>query len=181
MNVLDTSIANVSLSAIAGDLGVSPEQGTWVITSFAVANAISLPLTGWLTQRFGQVKLFTASVLLFVIASLACGLAPSIELLIFFRIVQAFVAGPMIPLSQTLLLSSYPKAKAGTALALWSMTTLVAPVMGPLLGGWITDNISWPWIFYINIPVGLLAAGITWGIFHKRESSTRKVPIDGIG
>src|SRR5690349_23106262 len=102
MNVLDTSIANVSLSSIAGDLGVSPEQGTWVITSFAVANAISLPLTGWLTQRYGQVRLFTASVLLFVLASLACGLAPSIELLIFFRIVQGAVAGPMIPLSQTL-------------------------------------------------------------------------------
>ena len=181
MNVLDTSIANVSLSAIAGDLGVSPEQGTWVITSFAVANAISLPLTGWLTQRFGQVKLFTASVLMFVLASLACGLAPSIELLIFFRIVQGFVAGPMIPLSQTMLLSSYPKEKAGTALALWSMTTLVAPVAGPLLGGWITDNISWPWIFYINVPVGIAAAAVTWSIYAKRETATRKIPIDGVG
>src|SRR6186713_2645936 len=158
MNVLDTSIANVSLPAIAGDLGVSPDQGTWVITSFAVANAISLPLTGWLTQRYGQVRLFTASILLFVLASLACGLAPSIEMLIFFRIVQGAVAGPMIPLSQTLLLASYPKEKAGTALAMWSMTTLVAPVAGPLLGGWITDNVSWPWIFYINVPVGLGAA-----------------------
>src|SRR5258707_9937805 len=168
MNVLDTSIANVSLSAIAGDLGVSPEQGTWVITSFGVANAISLPLTGWLTQRYGQVRLFTASILLFVLASIACGLAPSIELLIFFRVVQGAVAGPMIPLSQTLLLSSYPKEKAGTALAMWSMTTLVAPVAGPLLGGWITDNVTWPWIFYINIPVGLLAAAATWTIYAKR-------------
>src|SRR5438874_13127420 len=158
MNVLDTSIANVSIPAIAGDLGVSPDQGTWVITSFAVANAISLPLTGWLTQRYGQVRLFTASILLFVLASLACGLAPSIELLILFRVIQGAVAGPMIPLSQTLLLSSYPKEKAGTALAMWSVTTLVAPVAGPLLGGWITDNMAWPWIFYINIPVGLAAA-----------------------
>ncbi|QJR10511.1 Multidrug export protein EmrB [Usitatibacter rugosus] len=181
MNVLDTSIANVSLSAIAGDLGVSPEQGTWVITSFAVANAISLPLTGWLTQRYGQVRLFTASVLLFVLASIACGLAPSIELLIFFRIVQGAVAGPMIPLSQTLLLASYPKEKAGTALAMWSMTTLVAPVAGPLLGGWITDNISWPWIFYINVPVGLGAAAVTWMIYRKRETATRKLPIDAVG
>ena len=181
MNVLDTSIANVSLSAIAGDLGVSPEQGTWVITSFAVANAISLPLTGWLTQRYGQVRLFTASVLLFVLASLACGLAPSIELLIFFRIVQGAVAGPMIPLSQTLLLASYPKEKAGTALAMWSMTTLVAPVAGPLLGGWITDNMSWPWIFYINIPVGLAAAAVTWMIYRSRETATRKLPIDAVG
>jgi len=181
MNVLDTSIANVSLPAISGDLGVSSTQGTWVITSFAVANAIAVPLTGWLTQRFGQVRLFMASVLLFIISSWLCGLAPNMTMLIAFRALQGFVAGPMIPLSQTLLLSSYPKAKAGLAMAMWSMTTLVAPVMGPLLGGWITDNISWPWIFYINIPVGLLAAGITWGIYHKRESSTRKVPIDGIG
>src|SRR5229473_1740778 len=158
MNVLDTSIANVSLTAIAGDLGVSPEQGTWVITSFAVANAISLPLTGWLTQRYGQVRLFTASILLFALASLACGLAPSIELLILFRVIQGAVAGPMIPLSQSLLLASYPKEKAGTALGMWAITTLVAPVVGPLLGGWLTDNWSWPWIFYINIPVGLVAA-----------------------
>jgi DHA2 family multidrug resistance protein len=181
MNVLDTSIANVSLSAIAGDLGVSPEQGTWVITSFGVANAISLPLTGWLTQRYGQVRLFTASVVLFVLASLACGLAPSLELLILFRVIQGAVAGPMIPLSQALLLSSYPPKKAGTALAFWSITTLVAPVVGPVLGGWITDNIAWPWIFYINIPVGLAAAAGTWMIYHKRETSTRKLPIDAVG
>ncbi|MGZ5177048.1 MAG: DHA2 family efflux MFS transporter permease subunit, partial [Burkholderiales bacterium] len=181
MNVLDTSIANVSLPAIAGDLGVSPEQGTWVITSFGVANAISLPLTGWLSQRYGQVKLFTASILLFVLASLACGFAPSIGLLILFRIIQGVVAGPMIPLSQTLLLSTYPKEKAGMALAMWSITTLVAPVLGPLLGGWITDNVSWPWIFFINIPVGLLAAAATWAIYRRRDTPTRKVPIDKVG
>ena len=181
MNVLDTSIANVSLPAIAGDLGVSPNQGTWVITSFGVANAIAVPLTGWLSQRFGQVRLFTASILLFVLTSWLCGLAPNMTTLIFFRVLQGLVAGPLIPLSQTLLLSSYPKALAGLAMALWSMTTLVAPVMGPLLGGWITDNISWPWIFYINIPVGFGAAFITWSIFKKRESQTRKLPIDSIG
>jgi MFS transporter, DHA2 family, multidrug resistance protein len=181
MNVLDTSIANVSLPAIAGDLGVSPNQGTWVITSFGVANAIAVPLTGWLSQRFGQVRLFMASIILFVITSWLCGLAPNMSTLIFFRVLQGLVAGPMIPLSQALLLSSYPKALAGLAMALWSMTTLVAPVMGPLLGGWITDNISWPWIFYINIPVGFGAAFITWSIFRKRESQTRKLPIDSIG
>lgn len=181
MNVLDTSIANVSLPAIAGDLGVSPNQGTWVITSFGVANAIAVPLTGWLSQRFGQVRLFTASVMLFVLTSWLCGLAPNMITLIFLRVLQGLVAGPMIPLSQSLLLSSYPKALAGLAMALWSMTTLVAPVMGPLLGGWITDNISWPWIFYINIPVGLAAAFITWSIFRKRESATRKLPIDSVG
>ncbi|HUD35171.1 MAG TPA: DHA2 family efflux MFS transporter permease subunit, partial [Variovorax sp.] len=181
MNVLDSSIANVSLPAIAGDLGVSSTQGTWVITSFAVANAIAVPLTGWLTQRFGQVRLFMASVILFMVASLLCGLAPNMTTLIAFRALQGFVAGPMIPLSQTLLLSSYPRAKAGLAMAMWSMTTLVAPVMGPLLGGYITDNISWPWIFYINIPVGIASAAITWALYRKRESNTRKLPIDAIG
>jgi len=181
MNVLDSSIANVSLPSISGDLGVSISQGTWVITSFGVANAISVPLTGWLTQRFGAVRLFTMSVMLFVIASTLCGLAPSIELLIAFRVLQGFVAGPMIPLSQTLLLSTYPPQKAGTALALWGVTTLVAPVAGPLLGGYITDNWTWPWIFYINIPVGIFAAFVTWSIYHKRETPTVKRPIDGVG
>jgi DHA2 family multidrug resistance protein len=181
MNVLDTSIANVSIPAIAGDLGVSPNQGTWVITSYAVANAISVPLTGWLTQRFGQVRLFVTSVLLFVVASILCGLAPSIELLIAARVLQGAVAGPMIPLSQALLLNSYPKEKSGTALGIWSITTLIAPVLGPILGGWISDNYSWPWIFLINIPIGLGAAFIIWKLYHKRESTTRKLPIDGVG
>jgi DHA2 family multidrug resistance protein len=181
MNVLDTSIANVSIPAISGDLGVSPNQGTWVITSFAVSNAISVPLTGWLTQRFGQVRLFITSVLLFVVASLLCGFAPSIELLIAARILQGAVAGPMIPLSQALLLNSYPKEKSGTALAIWSITTLIAPVVGPILGGWISDNYSWPWIFLINIPIGLGAAFIIWKLYGERESKTRKLPIDGVG
>ena len=181
MNVLDTSIANVALPAIAGDLGVSPNQGTWVITSFAVANAISVPLTGWLTQRFGAVRLFTASVLLFVISSWLCGLAPSFESLILFRVMQGAVAGPMIPLSQTLLLQSYPAAKSGMALAMWGMVTLVAPVTGPVVGGWITDNFTWAWIFYINVPIGLLAAAGIWAIYRQRDTPTRKLPIDTIG
>ncbi|MBV8502558.1 MAG: DHA2 family efflux MFS transporter permease subunit [Paucibacter sp.] len=181
MNVLDTSIANVSLPAIAGNLGASPNQGTWVITSFGVANAISVPLTGWLAQRLGAVRLFTASVLLFVLTSWLCGFAPSLEMLIFFRILQGLVAGPMIPLSQAMLLGSYPPAKSGMALSMWSMTTLVAPVAGPLLGGWITDNYAWPWIFYINVPVGIVAAGVTWSVYRHRETPTRKLPIDSVG
>lgn len=181
MNVLDTSIANVSIPAIAGDLGVSPQQGTWVITSFAVANAISVPLTGWLTQRLGQVRLFVGSILLFVLASFLCGMAPNIEFLIAARVFQGAVAGPMIPLSQTLLLASYPAAKSGMALAFWGMTTLVAPIVGPLLGGWISDNYSWPWIFYINLPIGLMAAWMTWSIYRSRESVTKHVPIDKVG
>ncbi|MEI6733594.1 MAG: DHA2 family efflux MFS transporter permease subunit [Comamonadaceae bacterium] len=181
MNVLDSSIANVSLPAIAGDLGVSTNQGTWVITSFGVANAIALPLTGWLSQRFGQVRLFVTSVLLFVLTSWLCGLAPNMTMLIVFRALQGFVAGPMIPLSQGLLLGSYPPALAGLAMGLWAITTLVAPVLGPLLGGWITDNINWSWIFYINIPIGLLSAFMVWTIYHKRESVTHKLPIDSVG
>jgi DHA2 family multidrug resistance protein len=181
MNVLDSSVANVSIPAIAGDMGVGPAQGTWVITAFAVANAISMPLTGWLTRRFGAVRLFTASILLFTLASWLCGLSPTIEALIFFRVLQGMVAGPMIPLSQTLLLASYPRALAGTAMALWGMTVLVAPVVGPVLGGWITDNIAWPWIFYINIPVGLLAAAVTWSIFRGRAHPPQRVPLDRTG
>jgi len=181
MVVLDSSIANVSIPAISGDLGVSTTQGTWVITSFAVANAVAVPLTGWLTQRFGAVRLFMLSTLLFVVASWMCGLAPNIETLIAFRVLQGLVAGPLIPLSQTLLLSSYPRAKAGTALAMWAITTLVAPVAGPLLGGWISDNFSWPWIFYINVPVGFLAVYATWLIYRHRETPTHKLPIDKVG
>ena len=181
MNVLDTSIANVSIPTISGDLGVSSSQGTWVITSFAVANAITVPLTGWLTQRFGQVRLFVISTLLFVLASWLCGFSPTLEALIGFRVLQGAVAGPMIPLSQTLMLASFPREKSGMALAIWSMTTLVAPVAGPVLGGWISDNYDWPWIFYINVPVGLLAAWVSWRIYRNRESATRRLPIDKPG
>jgi MFS transporter, DHA2 family, multidrug resistance protein len=181
MNVLDTSIANVSIPSISGDLGVSSDQGTWVITSFAAANAISVPLTGWLTNRIGQVRLFMWSIVLFVISSWMCGLSPTLGFLLASRVLQGAVAGPMIPLSQTLLLASYPRAKAPMALSLWAMTTLVAPVCGPILGGWISDNISWPWIFYVNIPVGFIAAGMTWFIFRKRESTLHLAPIDGVG
>lgn len=181
MNVLDSSIANVSIPTIAGDLGVSTTQGTWVITSFAVANAITVPLTGWLTQYFGQVRLFVISTLLFVLSSWLCGFAWSFESLVFFRVIQGAVAGPMIPLSQALMLSSYPRAKAGMALALWSMTILVGPIAGPLLGGWISDNYAWSWIFYINVPVGLLAAWGSWQIYKARETRRIRLPIDHIG
>ena len=126
-------------------------------------------------------RLFTASVVLFVIASFLCALAPSLSVLILLRVLQGAVAGPMIPLSQSLLLASYPRNRAGTALAMWSITTLVAPVVGPVLGGWITDNISWPWIFYINVPVGIAAALATWAIYRKRETPTAKVPVDAVG
>ncbi len=181
MQVLDSSIANVSLPHIAGDLAASPNQGTWIITSFGVSNAITLPLTGWLTRRFGDVRLFVLSTLLFTLASWLCGLASSLPMLIAARVLQGAVAGPMIPLSQSLLLANYPPEKKGLALALWSATVVVAPILGPVFGGWITDNISWPWIFYINLPIGLLSAFITWSLLGRRSSATRSVPIDGVG
>ncbi len=181
MQVLDTTIANVSIPTIAGNLGVAPDQGTWVITSFAVANGISVPLTGWLMMRYGVVRTFVVSVLLFTLASLLCGLSWSLPSLIAFRVMQGAVSGPMIPGSQALLLALFPPEKKGTALAIWSMTTLVAPICGPLLGGWISDNYSWPWIFLINVPVGIACAAICWGGLKNSETPTRKLPVDGIG
>ena len=156
MQVLDSTIANVAIPTIAGNLGASNSQGTWVITSFGVANAISIPITGWLAKRIGEVKLFLWSTVLFAIASWLCGMSNSLEMLIFFRVVQGVVAGPLIPLSQSLLLNNYPPAKRSTALALWSMTVIVAPICGPILGGYISDNYHWGWIFFINVPVGLV-------------------------
>jgi DHA2 family multidrug resistance protein len=181
MQVLDTTIANVSLPTIAGSLGVSPNQGTWVITSFAVANGISVPLTGWLMQRYGVVRTFVTCVALFTVASFLCGIAWSFGSLIVFRVLQGAVSGPMIPGSQTLLMSIFPASKRGLALAIWSMTTLIAPVMGPLLGGYISDNYVWPWIFLINVPVGILSAGVCWAALKKHETATQKLPVDGIG
>ena len=181
MQALDSSIANVAIPTISGDLGVSATQGTWVITSFAVSNAITVPLTGWLARRFGEIRLFVAAVLLFTLASWGCGLANSIEMLIGFRVLQGAVAGPMMPMSQTILLSIYPPEKKGTALALWSITALLAPIAGPLLGGWITDNISWPWIFFINLPIGVVCAYVCWNRLRARETKTVRLPIDTVG
>ena len=181
MNVLDSSIANVAIPTLSGNLGVSVDEGTWVITLFAAANAVSIPLTGWLTQRIGQVKLFVWAILLFVLSSAACGLAPNLLMLLAARIVQGAVAGPLVPLSQALLLASFPKDKSSSALSLWAMTATVGPIAGPALGGWITDSYSWSWIFYINVPVGLFAAGAIWAIYRDRETPARKLPIDKVG
>src|SRR6201996_5639892 len=181
MQVLDSTIANVSLPTIAGNLGVSTSQGTWVITAFAVANGIGVPLTGWLMGRYGVVKTFVVSVLAFTVASLLCGIAWSLPSLVFFRVLQGGVSGPMIPGSQALLISIFPSNKRGTALGIWSITTLVAPILGPILGGYISDNIHWSWIFLINVPVGLVAAFLCWNSLKDRETPTRKLPIDRIG
>jgi DHA2 family multidrug resistance protein len=181
MQVLDSTIANVAVPTIAGNLGVSADEGTWVITSFAVANGVSVPLTGWLMGRYGVVRTFVASVALFTIASLLCGIAWNISGLIFFRVLQGAVSGPMIPGSQALLLMIFPPGKRSTALAIWAMTTLIAPVFGPILGGYICDNWSWSWIFLINGPVGIVCAIVCWRYLRNRETPTRKLPVDGIG
>lgn len=181
MEVLDTTIANVAVPVIAGDLGAATTQGTWVITSFAVANAISVPLTGFMAKRFGEVKLFIASVVGFVLLSWLCGIAPNLQALVIFRVLQGFVAGPLIPLSQSLLMASYPPEKRTLALALWAMTVVVAPVLGPILGGWISDNWHWGWIFFINIPIGIISALIVLQQLRDRETEVVKTPIDYIG
>jgi DHA2 family multidrug resistance protein len=181
MQVLDTTIANVSIPTIAGDLGVSADQGTWIITSFAVANGISVPITGWLMQRFGVVRTFVLSVVLFTLASLLCGISWSLPVLIMFRVLQGAVSGPMIPGSQALLMMLFPAEKKGTALAIWSMTMLVAPICGPVLGGYISDNYPWGWIFLMNVPVGLFCGAICWRFLRSHETPTRKLAIDKVG
>ncbi|KDB10030.1 drug resistance transporter, EmrB/QacA subfamily [Burkholderia sp. lig30] len=181
MEVLDTSIANVAVPTISGSLGVATSEGTWVISSYSVASAIAVPLTGWLARRVGEVRLFTLSVLAFTIASALCGLAVNFESLIAFRLLQGLVSGPMVPLSQTILMRSYPPAKRGLALGLWAMTVIVAPIFGPVMGGWITDNYTWPWIFYINLPIGVFSATCSYLLLRGRETKTTRQRIDAIG
>ncbi|MDU5191726.1 MAG: DHA2 family efflux MFS transporter permease subunit, partial [Mixta calida] len=181
MQVLDSTIANVAIPTIAGNLGASNSQGTWVITSFGVANAISIPITGWLAKRIGEVRLFVWSTIAFALASFLCGVANSLTTLILFRVIQGLVAGPLIPLSQSLLLSNYPPAKRSIALSLWAMTVVVAPICGPILGGWISDNYHWGWIFFINVPIGIVVTILTLQTLRNRETKTEIRPIDTVG
>ncbi|GAB3023296.1 DHA2 family efflux MFS transporter permease subunit [Oleiagrimonas citrea] len=181
MQVLDTTIANVSLPTIAGNLGVSNDQSTWVITSFAVSMAISLPLTGFLTRRFGETKLFVWSTLLFSLASFMCGVSQSMGMLLLFRTIQGAVAGPMYPITQSLLIGVYPPEKRGMALALLAMVTVVAPIAGPILGGWITDSYSWPWIFFINVPIGIFASVVIANQLRAKVEQTQRPKIDYVG
>jgi DHA2 family multidrug resistance protein len=181
MNILDMSIANVALPTVAGDFAVSPTQGTWVITSYAVSEAIFLPLTGWLSKRFGEVRQFIFATLLFTLASMLCGLSPSFGMLIFARVLQGIVGASMIPLSQALLVKCFPKEKAGMALGIWATTTVVAPVLGPVIGGWLTDNFSWRWVFYINVPFGFICAYLVYSLFGAPKPENNKEPVDMVG
>ena len=152
-----------------------------MITSFGVANAISIPITGWLAKRIGEVRLFVWSTIAFALASFLCGVANSLTTLILFRVIQGLVAGPLIPLSQSLLLSNYPPAKRSIALSLWAMTVVVAPICGPILGGWISDNYHWGWIFFINVPIGIVVTILTLQTLRNRETKTEIRPIDTVG
>ena len=178
MVVLDMTIANVSVPHITGSLAVSASQGTWVITSYAVAEAICVPLTGWLAGRFGSVRVFVVSLLGFTLFSVLCGLSTSLEMLVFCRIGQGLFGGPIMPLSQTLLMRIFPPEKQSQAMGMWAMTTVVGPILGPILGGAISDNLSWHWIFFINIPVGIGCAIAAMRLLKTAETPTEKLKID---
>lgn len=158
MEVLDTSVANVALPHISGNLSASTEEATWVLTSYLIANAIILPATSWLTTVFGRKKFLIACIIIFTISSALCGAAASLNMLILARILQGAGGGALQPIAQSVLLESFPPQKRGSAMALYGLGVVVAPIIGPTLGGWITDNYSWRWIFYINLPIGILAA-----------------------
>ncbi len=161
MEVLDTSVANVALPHIAGGMAVDLQESTWVLTSYLVSNAIVLPLSGWLSSLFGRKNVFFTCVGLFAISSFLCGIAPNLELLILFRVLQGIGGGAMQPISQAILLESFPPQKRGMAMGVFGMGVVVAPIIGPTLGGWLSDNYSWRWIFFINIPVGLASMFLT--------------------
>jgi DHA2 family multidrug resistance protein len=181
MVVLDITIANVSVPHIAGGLGISPSEGTWVITSYAVAEAICVPLTGWLAKRFGEVKVFVAGMIGFGFFSFLCGTAPSLGALVAFRIGQGLAGGPIMPISQTLLLRIFPKDKHAMAMGIWSMTTITAPIFGPILGGTISDNWGWNWIFFINVSIGIACSFAAIALLRRAESKTERMPVDVVG
>ena len=181
MEILDMTIVNVSVPAISGSLGVTTSEGTWAISSYMLAAAIMQPLTGWIGRRFGEVRTFVTSILLFMCFSAVCGLATSLPMLVAARLIQGLVSGPMMSVAQAILLRNYPIERRGMAIALWSMVIIIAPIFGPIIGGWITDNLSWPWLFYINLPVGAFSAAASWSILRHRESKKVKLPIDAIG
>lgn len=175
------SIVNVAIPSIAGGLGASATESTWAISSYAMAAAAMQPLTGWLSKRLGQVRLFVISTILFTLASLLCGIAWNMGSLVAFRLLQGVVSGPMLPLSQALMLAIFPASKRGMALGIWAGTILVAPIFGPILGGWLSDNWSWRTCFYINLPIGLLSA--TALIIHmgKHDDQSQRGPVDTTG
>ena len=184
MEVLDTTVVNVSLPHIAGSLSATIDESTWVLTSYLVANAIVLPMTGWLARNFGRKRLLMTSVTGFTISSLLCGLAPNLPLLVTFRLIQGATGGAMQPLSQAVLLEAFPPAERGKAMGFWGLGIVVAPILGPVLGGWLTDTYSWRWVFYINLPVGIASLVMTkLYVFDPSylRQETAKIDYWGIG
>jgi MFS transporter, DHA2 family, multidrug resistance protein len=185
MEVLDTSIANVALPHMAGSLGASIDQSTWILTSYLVSNAIVLPITGWFAGVFGRKRFFVACLMAFTASSLLCGTALSLNAIILFRVLQGAGGGGLQPMAQAILADTFPPQKRGIALALFGVTTVLAPVVGPTLGGWITDNYSWRWIFYINLPVGILTAFLVLRLVEDppwaRRAAGAGVRIDYVG
>lgn len=161
MEVLDTTVVNVSLPHIAGNLSATIDESTWVLTSYLVANAIVLPLTGWLASQFGRKRLLMSSITGFTLASLSCGIAPTLPFLVICRIIQGATGGALQPLSQAVLLEAFPPSERGKAMGFWGLGIVVAPILGPVLGGWLTDSYSWRWVFYINLPVGIVSLVMT--------------------
>src|SRR5215475_7367939 len=180
MEVLDTSVANVALPHIAGNLSASVDEATWVLTAYLVANAIVLPLSGWFSSLFGRKRFYMACVAIFTISSLLCGIAPSLGTLILFRVLQGLGGGALQPISQAILVESFPREKQGLAMAFYGMGVVVAPVIGPTLGGWITDNYTWRWIFLINIPVGILSLSLTAAMIFDPPHLVRKTFANGL-
>lgn len=179
--VLNMTIANVTVPNMAGGLGAGGSQGTWIITAYAVAEAITVPLTGWLSARFGAVRVFGLSVISFGIFSLFCGLSTSLAMLVLMRVFQGMSGGPLMALSQTLLLRIFPKEKAMQATGLWAMTTMLAPVIGPVLGGWLADQYGWSWVFFINVPMALLIGWLSLILLKRYELPLEKNPVDIVG
>ena len=186
MEVLDTSIANVALPHMAGSLGASQEESTWVLTSYLVSSAVVLPISGWLMQRIGRKRFYMGCVIMFTVCSLFCGLAPTLPILILARILQGVGGGGLAPSEQAILADTFPVSKRGQAFALYGMAVVVAPAIGPTLGGWITDNFNWHWIFFINLPVGLLSLYLTQRMvedppYLKEKKSSGKIDTLGLG
>jgi len=181
IEVLDTTVANVAVPTISGAMGVAIGQGTWVISSYTMAAAIAVPLTGWLAGRVGERRLFLISVFLFTAASVACALSTNLSALIVCRTLQGFLSGPMVPLSQTMMLRAFPPNKRSLALSLWGVTVLLAPIFGPVIGGWLVDNHSWHWIFLINLPIGLFAFAGSITLLPPDNTARTTTPIDFIG
>src|SRR5262245_54554696 len=184
MEVLDTTVVNVSLPHIAGSLSATSSEATWALTSYLVANAVILPITGWLANYFGRKRLLMSAVVGFTAASFMCGFAPNLAFLVGFRIIQGLTGGVLQPISQAVMLEAFPPAQRGKAMGFWGLGIVVAPMLGPVLGGWLTDNYSWRWIFYINIPVGIVSILMTkMFIFDPPyiRRSTTSVDVWGIG